>query len=123
MQRDPKSDLRIRTKAYALRIIRMYTALPKETVAQILGKQVLRSGTSVGAQYREAVRARSKPEFVSKLESALQELEETGYWLELLTESGVMPENKLRDLLVERDELNAMITASVKTVKQKMMSN
>jgi four helix bundle protein len=76
-------DLKTRTKQLALRTIRLYSALPTTTVAQVLGKQLLRSGTSVGAHYRESVRARSNAEFISKLEGGLQELEETGYWLEL----------------------------------------
>src|SRR4030067_1356104 len=82
-----RQDLRERTKRFALEIIKMYSSLPKTTEAQILGKQVLRSGTSVGAHYREGIRARSNAEFISKIEGALQELEETGYWLELLLES------------------------------------
>jgi four helix bundle protein len=80
-------DLQVRTKAFALRVVRLYCALPKTTEAQVLGKQVLRSGTSIGAHYREAMRARSPAEFVSKIEGGLQELEETSYWLELLIES------------------------------------
>lgn len=67
------------------------------TEAQVLGKQLLRSGTSVGAQYREAVRARSRAEFVSKIETALQELEETAYWIELLADGGIVPTKKLQD--------------------------
>ena len=74
-------DLKQRTKAFALRIVRMYSALPKEAVAQVLGKQVLRSGTSVGANYREANRGRSKAEFIAKMGDCLKELEETEYWL------------------------------------------
>ncbi|MFL3657223.1 MAG: four helix bundle protein [Opitutales bacterium] len=80
-------DLKIRTKEFSLRIISMYAALPKSTVGQVIGKQILRSGTSVGAHYREASKARSTAEFVSKLGGAQQELKETAYWLELLSES------------------------------------
>lgn len=79
-----ESDLRQRTKDFALRIIKLYVALPKTTEAQVLGKQILRSGTSVGAQYREGCRAKSNPDFISKIEGALQELDETCYWLELI---------------------------------------
>lgn len=79
-----KNDLRVRTTSFGLRIIRMFPALPKTTEAQVLGKQVLRSGTSVGANYREAFRARSRPEFISKCGDCLREIEETGYWLDLL---------------------------------------
>ena len=118
MSDEPK-ELKQRTKDFALRIIRMYCALPKTTEAQVLGKQVLKSGTSVGAHYREGIRARSDAEFISKLEGGLQELEETGYWLELLTESGIVKIEKLAELLQETDELMAMLTASVKTVKNR----
>ncbi len=116
---DESRGLRPRTKDFALRIIRMYCALPKSTEAQVLGKQILRSGTSVGAHYREATRARSDAEFISKLEGGLQELEETGYWLELLGESGVIDPEKLSGLYKENNELTAMFTASVKTVKNR----
>jgi len=75
-----KKDLKERTKFFALRIIRMYSALPKSTEALVLGKQVLRSGTSVGANYREASQGRSKAEFVAKMGDCLKELEETTYW-------------------------------------------
>ena len=114
---DESRNLKQRTKDFALRIIRMYCALPTSTEAQILGKQVLRSGTSVGAHYREATRARSDAEFISKLEGGLQELEETGYWLELLGESKIVAPQKLAGLNQESVELAAMLTASVKTVK------
>src|ERR1041384_5397977 len=117
-----KDDLRTRTKAFALRIIRLYTALPKTTEAQVLGKQLLRSGTSVGAHYREAMRARSVAEFVSKVEGALQELEETAYWLELLVECGIVPEARLSDLLRETNELTAMLVASARTAKGRRAS-
>lgn len=83
-------DLKERTKEFALRIIRLYGKLPSRTDAQVLGKQLLRSGTSVGAHYREATRARSTAEFVSKLGGGHQELEETSYWLELLAESEII---------------------------------
>ncbi|HKQ52648.1 MAG TPA: four helix bundle protein [Pyrinomonadaceae bacterium] len=111
-------DLQVRTKAFALRVVRLYCALPKTTEAQILGKQALRSGTSVGAHYREAMRARSSAEFVSKIEGGLQELEETNYWLELLIESGIVPETKLTAMLREADELTAMLVASARTAKR-----
>lgn len=78
---------------------------------------MLRSGTSVGAHYREAMRARSSPEFISKIEGGLQELEETSYWLELLVESGIVPETKLAAMLREADELTAMLVASARTAK------
>ncbi len=103
-------DLRERTTAFALRIIRMYSALPKTTEAQVLGKQVLRSGTSVGANYREACRGRSKAEFVSKVGDCLTELDETAYWLELLVEADLVPASRLADLRDETDQLLAIFT-------------
>ncbi len=111
-------DLKKRTKDFALRIIRVYSSLPKERVAQVIGKQVLRSGTSVGAHYREACRSRSHAEFISKIEGGLQELEETVYWLELLIESGLVTQARLNLLLKESDELTAILVASVKKAKQ-----
>jgi len=116
-------DLKQRTKDFALRVIRMYAALPKSTEAQVMGKQVLRSGTSVGANYREATRARSPAEFISKMEISLQELEETSYWFELLAESGVVPEARLADLRKEADELTAIFVASINTAKSRHKRN
>jgi four helix bundle protein len=84
-------DLRRRTKKFALRIIKMYSALPRRGDAQILGTQILKSGTSVGAHYREACRAKSEADFISKIEGALQELDETAYWLELIAEAEILP--------------------------------
>jgi len=114
-----QNDLKARTKALALSIIRLYEPLPKTVEAQVIGKQILRSGTSVGAQYREAHRSRSDAEFISKMEGALQELDETTYWLELLTEANVIREEHLTDLLREADELTAIFVASVRRVKSR----
>src|SRR6476646_2694845 len=117
-----KVDLRQRTKEFALRIIRLYGALPKSTEAQIIGKQVLRSGTSVGAHYREAHRSRSNAEFISKIEGGLQELEETVYWLELLTESGIIQAGQLKNLLQEADELTAILVTCAKNSKTQKLT-
>jgi four helix bundle protein len=114
---DDKTDLKKRTKAFALRIVRLYTSLPNTTVAQVLGKQVLRSGTSVGAHYREASRARSTAEFISKLEVAIQELDETLYWLELLEEAAIVRTGQLTDLRAEAEELISIFVSSVRTAK------
>jgi len=111
------TDLKERTKAFALRIIRLYSALPNTTVAQVLGKQVLRSGTSVGAHYREAHRARSTAEFVSKLNGGLQELEETSYWLELLSEAEIINAQRLQPLAQEAEELTAILVTLIKNAK------
>ena len=104
-------DLRERTKQFALRIIKLYCALPKTPEAQILGKQVLRSGTSPGAHYREAERARSRAEFVSKIQGGLQDLDETAYWLELLGEAGIVASKRLADLREETCELTKIFAA------------
>jgi four helix bundle protein len=85
----------------------------------VLGKQILRSGTSVGAHYREATRARSTAEFVSKMEGGLQELEETLYWMELLIETAILSETRLQELRQEAEELISIFVASVKTAKKK----
>jgi four helix bundle protein len=108
-----------RTKQFALRVIRLYEALPKRTTAQVLGTQSLRSGTLVCVQYREGMRARSTAEFISKIESASQELEETCYWMQLLIEAGIVSQAKLNALLDEAGEINAMLTASVRTAKRR----
>lgn len=112
-------DLTTRTKGFALRVIRLYSALPKSTEAQVLGKQLLRSGTSVGAHYREANRARSNAEFISKLEGGIQELEESSYWLELLVEAGIFSSEKLNPLMAEANELMAILVTCVKNTKMK----
>jgi four helix bundle protein len=121
MQNDAPGDLRTRTKQFALRIIRLYGALPNTSLAQVLGKQLLRSGTSVGAHYREGCRARSDAEFVSKLETGLQELDETSYWLELLVEANILPPEKLRDLQDEANQLIAILVTCVKNAKKGRM--
>jgi four helix bundle protein len=110
-------DLQIRTKEFALRVIRMHSSLPKSTEAQVLGKQVLRSGTSVGANYLEANRSRSKPEFIAKIGDCLKELDETAYWLELLTESSIVPDAKLAARRDECDQLIAIFTTISKKTK------
>ncbi len=121
MQTHPKSaspdQLRQRTKTFALRVIKLVEALPKTTTAAVLGKQLLRSATSVGANYRAACRARSKAEFIAKMGIVLEEADECGYWLELLSESGVIPAARLVDLQRESEELTAIMVSSIKTAK------
>jgi four helix bundle protein len=114
-----RQDLRKRTKEFGLRVIKLYAALPKTTEAQVLGKQVLRSGTSVGAHYREAYRAKSNADFISKIEGGLQELDETSYWLELLCEANIIPVTRLESLQQETNELIAMFVTMARGVKQK----
>ena len=113
----PPVDLRIRTKDYASRVIRLYVSLPKNRVAEVIGHQLLRSATSVGANYREACRSRSNAEFVSKLGEVLKELDESSYWLELLTENHIVSPAKLEALQNETDELIAIFTAISKKRK------
>lgn len=113
-----EGDLKWRTKAFALRIIQMFAALPKTTVAQVLGKQVLRSGTSVGANYREAHRGRSKAEFIAKVGDSLRELEESAYWLELLVDGKIITASKLEPLRKETDELTAIFVTILKRAKE-----
>jgi len=113
------SELRARTKQFALRVIRMYSALPKTTEAQVIGKQVLRSGTSVAANFREACRARSNAEFISKLGIVEQELDESELWMELLVESDIVPATRLSELQGECDELLRIVVQSIRTAKTK----
>jgi len=113
----PDFDLRVRTKNFSLRVIRMFEALPKRKDAQILGAQVLRSATSVGANYREAYRSRSRAEYVAKLGDCLKELDETAYWFELLAEASIFPEKRLETLRDECNQLTAIITTIAKKIK------
>jgi four helix bundle protein len=110
-----KSDLKSRTKDYALSIIKLFSELPKRTEAQILGRQLLKCGTSVGAQYREGTRAKSDADFISKIEGALQELEESEYWLELLAESEFLPKERLMGVKKETGELKQYLLQSSET--------
>jgi len=110
-------DLQDRTKRFALSIIRTFSVIPKAAEAQILGKQMLRSGTSVGANYREAYRGRSKAEFIAKCGDSLRELEET-YWIELLLEAGIVSPEKLAALRQECDELIAIFVTILRRSKE-----
>jgi four helix bundle protein len=112
-----QEELRSRTKRFALRIIRLFRSLPRSTEAQVLGKQLLRSGTSVGANYRSSGRARSKAEFVSKIGIVVEEADESVFWLECLVESGIVKEELLKDLLVEANELVAIFASSYRTAR------
>ena len=112
-------ELADRTKALALRVIRVVAALPKTLVAGVIGKQLLEAGTSVGANYRETRRARSKAEFAAKVGICLQEADEAAYWLELLGESGTVKASRLAKLLAEAEELVAIFTASAKTSRSR----
>jgi four helix bundle protein len=116
-------DLKIRTKQFALGIVGLYADLPKRREAQVMGDQVLRSGTSVGAHFREAQRAKSNADFISKIEGGMQELEETVYWLELLEETGLCGSKSLEPLKQEADELMAIFVTIVRKTKTGMAQN
>ncbi len=116
---DERVGILERTKLFSLRVIRMYAALPETIEAGVIGKQILRSGTSVGAHVREGKRSRSDAEMISKTEVALQELEETIYWMELLAESGIVQAKLLSELIKEANELMAILVTSVKTLKSR----
>jgi len=109
-------DVRTRSKRFALEIVKIFSVLPKTTEAQVIGKQFLRCGASVGAHCHEGFRARSKNEFVAKLEGGLQELEETVYWLELMIAAEILSANSVSKLMQEANELTAiLVTISKKT--------
>ncbi|HVA01498.1 MAG TPA: four helix bundle protein [Terriglobia bacterium] len=112
-------DLRRRTKEFALRIVRLFQSLPNADVSRTLGRQLLRSGTSVAANYRAVCRARSKAEFIAKLGIVLEEADETAFWLELLVETGVVPKSKLEKLQEETDELVRIFSASWQTARRR----
>ena len=119
MSEGKDKGLEYRTRRFALQVIELFSALPGSTVAQVLGRQLLRSGTSVGAHYREAMRAKSRADFISKMEGSLQEIEETRYWLELLTDSRTLSGGRAAPIAKEAGELTAMLVASVRTAKRK----
>lgn len=114
-----KPGIADRTKSFALRIIQLCAALPKTMEARVIGKQILRSGTSVGAHVREGRHSRSDAEMISKVEGPLQEMEETMYWLELLADSGIVKVELLADLMKEADKLTAILVTSAKTLKSR----
>ena len=110
-------ELRNRTKKFAIRIVRLFKALPKATEAQIIGKQLLRSGTSVGANYRAVCRARSKAEFVARVGIVAEEADESVFWLEILEETKIFNAKQLQEILKEAKELAAIFSASQKTAR------
>ncbi|MEM7806903.1 MAG: four helix bundle protein [Planctomycetota bacterium] len=112
-----EGPLRDRTRQFAIRVIKLVRAINDRQIGNVIGNQVLRSGTSVGAQYREACRARSTAEFASKVKSAAQELEETMYWFELLIASEVVPPRMMSELEQEADEILRMLLASERTAR------
>ena len=111
--------MKARTRRFALRIIRLVSALPNTTVATTIGKQLLRSGTSVGANYRSACRAKSTADFICKLSIVEEEADESIYWIRLLVESEIVREQLLADLIDEANQIVAIIVSAIKTIKQK----
>lgn len=116
-------ELKQRTKKFALRIVRLYRSLPKGKDADVLGYQLLRCGTSVGANYRAACRARSQADFVSKITIVEEEADESAYWMELIIESELMKSERVNELLKEANELTAIFTASGRTAKGNKVPN
>jgi len=114
-----EKELQRRTKQFALRVIGLVEALPRRRTAQVIGNQLLRSATSVAANYRAACRARSQADFVHKLGIVEEEADESLFWLEMVVETNLMPEARVQDLIQEADELTAIFVASRKTAKKK----
>ena len=122
MKHHGTEDLRDRTKAFALRIVRLSASLPKTREADVIGRQLLRCGTSVGANYRAARRARSDAEFRAKLGIVEEEADESAYWLELLIDAKIVPAERLKSLYQEADQLTAIIVSALKTAKSRTRS-
>jgi four helix bundle protein len=115
---DP-NEFKSRTKSFGLRIVRLTEALPKSRTSDVIGKQLLRCGTSVGANYRAACRAKSQADFIAKMKIVEEECDESVYWIELLVESDQVKENLISDLLKEANEILAMVVASLKTARSR----
>jgi four helix bundle protein len=112
-------DFKQRTRTFGLRVIRLVKALPKSTVGSVIGRQLLRCGTSVGANYRAACRARSRADFVAKMKIVEEECDESLYWIELLKESGEIEAHLLKDLIEEADAILSLVVASIKTARSR----
>lgn len=111
-------ELKDRTKQFALRIMKLVDALPKTLTGRAIGNQLIRCGTSVGANYRAACRARSRAEFIAKLGTVIEEADESAFWLEVIIEGRLLKEESVRLLLTEADELTAIFTSSVTSIKR-----
>src|SRR5215213_8210706 len=114
-----QEEMKLRTKQFALRIIRLVESLPQTKTADVIGKQLLRSGTSVGANYRASCRAKSSADFISKLAIVEEEADESIYWMELLIEANIVKENLLDNLMNETNQILSIIVSSIKTLKEK----
>jgi len=116
---DRAKEFQDRTKLFAIRVVKMFRALPKTDEARIIGKQALRSATSVAANYRAACRARSKAEFIAKMGLVVEEMDETVFWLELLVDADVMSADRMKGLVDEANELLAISSASLNTARKR----
>ncbi len=114
-----EDELRKRTKAFALRVINLVEALPDNSIGRVIRNQLLRCGTSVGANYRAAKRAKSTADFISKMGTVEEEADESMYWMELIVEAGLMKEELVSDLYREADEILSMVVASIKTARKR----
>lgn len=112
-----REEMKKRTKMFALRVIRLVDQLPRSTSGYVIGKQLLRSATPVGANYRAACRGRSKAEFIAKLGIVEEEADECGYWMELIVEASLMKQSEVAELMKEANEITAIVVASLKTAK------
>jgi four helix bundle protein len=119
--RAPRSrdELGRRTKEFALRVINLAEALPENPIGRVIRNQLLRCGTSVGANYRAAKRAKSTADFISKMGTVEEETDESMYWMELIVEAGLLEQNRISDLYQEADEILAMVVASIKTARKR----
>ncbi len=117
-----EKEFKDRTKKLGLRVIKLIAALPKNQIAEVLGKQLLRSATSVGANYRAACRGQSPADMIKKLKIVEEEADESLFWMELFVEGEIIPESRLKDLMKETDEIIAMTVASIKTLRAKQKS-
>jgi len=111
-------ELRDRTKAFAIRIVKLYRLLPRTADSQIGGKQLLRCGTSVAANYRAACRGRSRAEWIAKIGLVVEEADETVFWLEMLSDCGIVSSHRCEDILKEARELSAIFTATQHTARR-----
>lgn len=114
-----KDDMIQRTKSFATRVVKLYRSLPASRDVQIIGQQVFRSGTSVGANYRAACRGRSRADFISKLGITLEEVDESLYWMELLIETKIVKIDRLQPLMKEADEITAILVTTIKSARKK----
>ena len=113
-----KEELRERTKKFALRVLKLVRALPRDASGRALSSQLVRSATSVGANYRSCLRARSRAEWVAKINICLEEADESAFWLELIAEDQMLPANRMEPLLQESSELTAIFAAAIKTTRE-----